>query len=86
MSHVVATIYCNVYRMEFSVKKKNNNNNNYKRCLSLRMTCTNLLNTLRKRTGGITNAETRHRHANSPSSPRQRHETPSVSQSAGSLV
>ena len=28
MSHVVATIYCNVYRMEFSVKKKNNNNNN----------------------------------------------------------
>ena len=22
MSHVVATIYCNVYRMEFSVKKK----------------------------------------------------------------
>ena len=27
MSHVLATIYCNVYRMEFSVKKKNNNNN-----------------------------------------------------------
>ena len=22
MSHIVATIYCNVYRMEFSVKKK----------------------------------------------------------------
>ena len=29
----------------------NNNNNNYKRWLSLRVTCTNRLNTLRKRTG-----------------------------------
>ena len=28
MSHVVATIECNVYRMEFSVKKNNNNNIN----------------------------------------------------------
>ena len=28
MSHVVATIYCNVYRMEFSVKNNSNNNNN----------------------------------------------------------
>ena len=28
MSLVVATIECNVYRMEFSVKKKKKNNNN----------------------------------------------------------
>ena len=51
----------------------------YKRWLSLRVTCTNRLNTLRKRTSWLTNAETRHRHANSPSSPRQRHETPRYS-------
>ena len=28
MSHVVATIYYNVYRMDFSVKNNNNNNKN----------------------------------------------------------
>ena len=27
MSHVVTTIYCNVYRMEFSVNNNNNNSN-----------------------------------------------------------
>ena len=43
---------------------------NYKRCLPQPVACTNRLNTLRKKTGWMTNSETRHRHANSPSSRR----------------
>ena len=64
-------------------KKKNRLHNAVykitKRCLPQPVTCTNCLNTLRKRTGWLTNAESRHRNANWPSSPGQRHETPRYS-------
>ena len=51
-------------REQTDVLRINNNsinNSNYKRCLPQPVACTNRLNTLHKRTGLMTNAETRHR-------------------------